>query len=378
MSRKPIAEKVKRQLWAESMGRCMNPHCQTDLFINGGDIIEKAHIRAYSETEDNSFENLIILCPTCHKKFDKTNSITKENIKEWKDNRRKELEKIFAIEFSSFDELKRAVIPLLERNDSIYCKYYSSDNKKLWDKFEPEILSNNNKLKLLFENNRGLFQKYSNEAYSNLKIINEFITHVEEFKATRNDEEKIRVVLFPEEIYSIFGIRPINDKPMVCTESIEELLKTFRREDLLEEVNLGIDKPYILLNNGEKIFIDDAPRLRQIMWDNNCFRKTSVRLDRLNYALKQLKIRGIEFEYADSDSLREIKINGNNIVFVYEYCLNKIFLYRMTPKPGQVIVNLHNWNGKQCISKEALELADELNVTLLTTSEYCGYINEIK
>mgnify|MGYP000476599993 FL=1 len=41
MSRKEISENVKRKLYAESMGRCMNPHCQKELFRINGDIIEK-------------------------------------------------------------------------------------------------------------------------------------------------------------------------------------------------------------------------------------------------------------------------------------------------------------------------------------------------
>lgn len=44
MSRESISEDVKRKLYAESMGRCMNPSCQRELFRKDGDIIEKAHI----------------------------------------------------------------------------------------------------------------------------------------------------------------------------------------------------------------------------------------------------------------------------------------------------------------------------------------------
>ena len=44
MSRIKIDKVVERKLYAESMGRCMNPECQVELFINDGDMIEKAHI----------------------------------------------------------------------------------------------------------------------------------------------------------------------------------------------------------------------------------------------------------------------------------------------------------------------------------------------
>ena len=378
MNRKAIAENVKRRLWAESMGRCMNPDCRAELFIKNSDIMEKAHIGAYYETEDNSYENLIVLCPNCHKKFDKTGFIDENIVKQWKEIRRNELEKFFSVELSSFDQLKEKVVPFLSENYSIYKSYYLSGNKSLWDKFEPQILSNNEKLKLLFENNRTLFQQHSYKEYSNLELIQKFITHVNEFKITRDDGEKLREVLFPQEINSIFGIMPVTDYILPSTESMEELIKVLRKENLIDEVMLGIDRPYILLKNREKIFMDDTPRVRQLYYDNSCFRKTGVRLESLNFALKYLRSRNINFTYVNQDSLREIKVNDINIVFVYEYCLSRTFLSSMSPKPNYVIVNLHNWNGSCCISREALNLADNFEVKLLTMDEFYGYINEIK
>lgn len=378
MNRKAIAENVKRRLWAESMGRCMNPDCRVELFIKNSDIMEKAHIGAYYETEDNSYENLIVLCPNCHKKFDKTGFIDENIVKQWKEIRRNELEKFFSVELSSFDQLKEKVVPFLSENYSIYKSYYLSGNKSLWDKFEPQILSNNEKLKLLFENNRTLFQQHSYKEYSNLELIQKFITHVDEFKITRDDGEKLREVLFPQEINSIFGIMPVTDYILPSTESMEELIKVLRKENLIDEVMLGIDRPYILLKNREKIFMDDTPRVRQLYYDNSCFRKTGVRLESLNFALKYLRSRNINFTYVNQDSLREIKVNDINIVFVYEYCLSRTFLSSMSPKPNYVIVNLHNWNGSCCISREALNLADNFEVKLLTMDEFYGYINEIK
>ena len=73
MGRK-ISEHVHRKLYAESMGRCMNPDCEEMLVENNGDIMERAHIRPFCETSDNSFDNLIILCPNCHTNFDKNSA----------------------------------------------------------------------------------------------------------------------------------------------------------------------------------------------------------------------------------------------------------------------------------------------------------------
>ena len=124
--------------------------------------------------------------------------------------------------------------------------------------------------------------------------------------------------------------------------------------------------------------MDDTPRVRQLYYDFNCFEEVGVRFKSLNFALKYLNSRNISFEYSNQDILREIKINDVNIVFVYEYCLSKEFLYRMMPKASDVIVNLHNWNGTCCISKEALDSSKEFNVELLTMNEFYRYVNRIK
>lgn len=172
------------------MGRCMNPACQQNLFSENGDIIEKAHIDPYCKTADNTFENLVLLCPNCHTNFDKTHAFTPKEVLGWKRTRREEVERIFSKKFSNFEELKNAVFPLLEENKAIYENYYLQENKSLWDKFEFKVLQNNRKLKLLFSANLGLFQRNKTEAYSNLEYIRQFMAHVEEFEMTRTDAEK--------------------------------------------------------------------------------------------------------------------------------------------------------------------------------------------
>lgn len=92
MSSRHIDKTVERKLYAESMGRCMNPGCRCELFCKNGDIIEKAHIEPYCKTADNSFENLVVLCSTCHEKFDKLHAFTQEEVLGWKKIRREELE----------------------------------------------------------------------------------------------------------------------------------------------------------------------------------------------------------------------------------------------------------------------------------------------
>lgn len=231
MNSRYIDESAKRKLYAESMGRCMNPNCQRELFCNNGDIIEKAHIDPYCKTADNSFENLILLCPSCHTDFDKDNAFTPKEVLGWKRTRREELEKMFSKKYASFEELKKEVVPLLLENQTIFTSYYLKENKVLWDKLEAAILSNNRK---------------------------------------------------------------------------------------------------------------------------------------------------ISFRFLDETNLREIMIYDKKLIFVYEYCLSQSDIIRLSPEENTVIINLHNWNGNSCISKQAYEMAAAMKVELLTMKAFYGYINKFR
>lgn len=381
MNRESISENVKRRLYIESMGRCMNPDCQIDLFQNNGDVMEKAHIIPYCDTADNSFENLVILCPTCHEKYDKLGLFTPETIREWKRKRQEEIVKMFTEKFSSYDDLSKKVVPLLEENKTIYENYFLTDKKGLWDKFELKVLINNNKLKRLFENNLDLFQSHSEKNYSNREYVNKFIAHVNEFEGTRNDKEKMRQIIFPQEINSMFGIYPLKTFLFPSTESIECLIAKLEEQDKFVDIATGIEDPYIKYKNGNelsKIYLNDIPRLRQILNEYECFRKTEVRFESLNFALKYMKSRNVNYSFPTYNNLREITINGTTIIFVYKYCLSKMELLNLTPKEGSIIVNLHNWNGSCCISGEAHDAARSMNVELLTMDDFYGYINTIR
>lgn len=380
MSRDSISENVKRKLYAESMGRCMNPNCRKELFREDGDIIEKAHIIPYSKTVDNSFENLIILCPNCHTDFDKNSLFTLEEVKEWKNIRKKEFDKIFSEKYDTFDELKKEVFPLLLENKAIYENYYLGDNKKLWDKFEPKILVNNRKIKKIFENNLDLIQRHSEKSYSNLEYIQTFLLHVDEFENTRDDEEKYRQVLFPKEINSMFGVSPFIDFMLPSTEALEDLITKLNQEKKFETIVIGDEYPYIqFIENGEQsiVFLHDTPRLRQLYFNYECRNSAKVRLNSLNFALKYMKSRRVDFKFLNYNNLREIDVNGVKLIFVYEYCLSKVELLQLLPEENTVIVNLHNWNGSSCISSQAYELAEEMNLTLLTMKGFYNYIRGI-
>lgn len=381
MNSRYIDESVKRRLYAESMGRCMNPNCQRELFCKKGDIIEKAHIDPYCETADNSFENLVLLCPSCHTDFDKNCIFTPEEVLGWKETRREELEKMFSKKYTSFEELKKEVVPLLLENQTIFTSYYMKGNRELWDKFEVTILSNNRKIKLLFSANLDLIQYHQQESYSNLACIQVFMRHIDEFEATRTDEEKSREVLFPAEIDSMFGIAPVKDSLLPSTESLELLIERLKSQGKFETIVMGIDRPYIQMMEAEKsikVFLDDTPRLRQLYYDYNCFRSAKVRLESLNYALTYIRSRNVNYRFLNENNLRQIIIHNIKLIFVYEYCLSQSDIIQLSPEENSVIINLHNWNGDSCISKQAYEIATTMGVKILTMKAFYGYINKFK
>ena len=381
MSRIKIDKVVERKLYAESMGRCMNPECQVELFINDGDLIEKAHIEAYWDTKDNAFVNLVILCPNCHTNYDKNHLFTETQIREWKRIRQEESERFFSKRFSSFNELKKEVVPLLLENKSYFENYYLTGQKKLWDKFEGRILVNNHKLKNLFENNLGVFQRHSNASYSNQKCIQDFISHVNEFEATRLEEEKHRQVLFPEKINSMFGIEPIDDSLLPCTETLEMFIGKLILEGSFDHISIGNKNPYIQFNEEgvpTRVYLNDTPRLRQLYSDYKCPIMRKVRLESLNFALGRIKAKGLRYEFIQEDNLREILIKNQKVVFVYEYCLSKAALIELMPDENSIIVNLHNWNEVSCIAQDGYEQAALMNVTLMKMTEFYAFIDGLK
>ncbi|WP_407391743.1 HNH endonuclease signature motif containing protein [Carnobacterium jeotgali] len=373
---------VERKIYAESMGRCMNPECKAELFKENGDIMEKAHINPYCDTKDNSYENLIILCPNCHTNFDKNGVFSVDEVEKWKQIRNDEFERFFSKEYDTFDELKSEVVPFLLHNQVIFKNYYLGNKKDLWDIFEGEILSNNRILRSTLEHNTKLIQNHSDESYSNLAIVRQFILHIDEFEVTRLSKEKTRHVLFPTEINSLFGIEPLKENFIIpSVESIESLIAALQTRDEFESIILGTDNPYIQVKKDsttEKIYLNDTPKLRQLYYDNNSFRGVNVRFESLNFALKVIKSKGLNFKFSNLNNLKEITINGVKIVFIYEYCLSKVELLQLIPDEKSVVLNLHNWNGEGCISTEAYELAKEMKVRLLRMDEFYGYLDSIK
>ncbi|NYF13619.1 hypothetical protein HDC34_001913 [Pseudoclavibacter sp. JAI123] len=78
-NRKSIPVEVSRQLFEESGYRCAVPGCRETA------ALDRAYIVPHAETEDDSFENLIILCAVCHRRYDRK-EIARSAILNYKQN----------------------------------------------------------------------------------------------------------------------------------------------------------------------------------------------------------------------------------------------------------------------------------------------------
>lgn len=79
MQRDHIPAEVKRAVLVEAGHRCAIPTCRATT-------TEIAHIVPWAKSNDNSFENLIALCPNCHTRFDQKKEIDQQSIRMYKQN----------------------------------------------------------------------------------------------------------------------------------------------------------------------------------------------------------------------------------------------------------------------------------------------------
>lgn len=79
MQRDAVPTEVKRAVLVEAGHRCAIPTCRATT-------TEIAHIVPWVESQDNSFENLIALCPNCHTRFDQKKEIDRLAVKMYKHN----------------------------------------------------------------------------------------------------------------------------------------------------------------------------------------------------------------------------------------------------------------------------------------------------
>lgn len=221
----PISDNDYKILWGRAAGVCSNPECRQDLTIllmNGKafNIGEMAHViarkpdgpRGVPGGGDDTYENLILLCPTCHRLIDKAPKgvYTENMLHKWKDDHENEIRQVGKNRiFEDTNSLKAAIRRLLAENHSTWKLYGpksmeaqsnpGSNMYKLWEA---------NKLSVIVPNNR----KIINFVESNLTIINDaeyeeflkFKAHAEAFE--RNQYNRLdSYPLFPQSFAEVMN-----------------------------------------------------------------------------------------------------------------------------------------------------------------------------
>lgn len=214
-----IADLDIKKLWGLSAGHCNFPDCGIDCiqFLKNDDTVvvgEMAHIIARSvggprgeknKNDNNTYDNLILLCPTHHTLIDKApENYTVEEIKKWKTDyenyvKQSLLAKKYTDKHVMFDDIAKLLI----------------ENKSVWSNFGPEsdeaksnpisnlyniwvlrkidtIIPNNRKIINIIKDNKQLFDT---KEYS---ISCSFITHAEAFEQS-NIKRLENVPRFPKE-----------------------------------------------------------------------------------------------------------------------------------------------------------------------------------
>ena len=377
MSTRPsVPINVERALWAEAIGHCMDPTCQTDLINKDVNIGDMAHIIPHAEGGDVSFDNLILLCKPCHTQIDQTRKqATIGILREYKQNRNKEIQQRFTMSCHSFKTLSDLVIPILKRNRQIFENYGpkgdpTEDPKRhqLWLKFESDIIANNRKLELILTSNKPLLHIES------CRIIDEFIAHSHEFVATRYDQDSPRLLLFPQNLLSIFGLEEslVGISPNLS--ALQNLINYLQKTQQFVSLMLVGEPRLIYLDNGQQqtLQLKDRYRLQQVFWTGGFYKPntTELRTDTLIFFLKWLNRNNIRHRFEDISDLTVLMLNDTQRVkLCYPYVLSLSDLHLMTLSEGNIVVNLYNWNGGK-ISHDAETYASEIGVQLFTQDEF--------
>jgi len=227
--RKAIPAATRLRLFAEASGHCQKPDCLDALFPAemGGDkhIAEMAHViphgdagprhedRPAGDFDTDSFDNLILLCPTCHAKIDKDPDAYPRNILlDWKQQHLANLALKQGIKaYDDRAQLRAAITGIMAENRAIWKKYAPVDGSDF--EFDPEsgpseawdqrmrsvILPNHYRAQAIIAANLGLATEGENQIYA------EYKEHVRGLTERHVCGVSGRAIRFPELMESIFS-----------------------------------------------------------------------------------------------------------------------------------------------------------------------------
>ena len=192
-----ISTLVQRKLLAASGGYCGNPSCHCELmpFFESGEVTnieEMAHIigkkkkgpRGEDElplSERDEFDNIIMLCPTCHTMVDKNPRLyPKATIQQWKKNHFESIKNLFITPlFNNREEARKYIKTLFDDNKTIFETFgpYSKNAEEdpmatglEWERLSKQkILPNNRKIEAIVAVNRELLTEQEYQLFLQFK-----------------------------------------------------------------------------------------------------------------------------------------------------------------------------------------------------------------
>jgi len=197
-----ISEKDIKKLWGLAAGRCSKPGCDAECVkFLGSDLTvigEMAHIiaqspkgpRGMNSGGTDTYENLILLCPTDHSAIDKAppGTFSTDLLLGWKKAHEDEVASAFrSPSFASMNELRLYLCPILIENKILWRTYGPESHEaaanpfsnlaKIWALRKlSTIVPNNRKIIEAIHRNRDLFR------VSEYEIACLFIEHAEGFE----------------------------------------------------------------------------------------------------------------------------------------------------------------------------------------------------
>lgn len=201
---------TRLKLFAHSAGYCQNPACMSELFLEVGEdeihVAEMAHIVAASvagprgvegssDEELAEYENLILLCPTCHTVIDKApDQYPDEVVRSWKlthDERRAQL--FGFVPYGDRAEARTAIEPLLSQNHEIWASYGPETDEQFNPESELPPKWRRKLLEVVFPNNRRVLGVLDANrhlmAEPELRTLERFRQHVDDLEARHLEGE---------------------------------------------------------------------------------------------------------------------------------------------------------------------------------------------
>lgn len=215
-----IELKTKRLLLARSGGFCGNPNCNADLFplFESREITnveELAHIIGQSEDgprgksdlteeERDDYDNIVLLCPTCHTKADKfPNLFPVDVVRDWKKNHEERIKGLFYIKKFDSREKAREEIERLQLANKMVFDTFGPYSKKAEENFlEAETQWEQKSINTIIPNNRRIYatieRNYDLLTPGEKYLFEEWKLHKESFEFNKLSGDKTSaLVIYP-------------------------------------------------------------------------------------------------------------------------------------------------------------------------------------